>query len=121
LSGYTGEALLERRKNGLSKVIVRWAGLPRTGQRVTYGSHVHNLPCSVDNGGGHYKLDPSEPTVIESNEMWVGFSTRYSSKTVRKIFRITPRADAQSIVLHDPDTGARAACVDLDYEVGTLD
>ena len=55
---------------------MRWAGLPRTGQRVTYGSHVHNLPCSVDNGGGHYKLDPSEPTTIESNEMWVSFTTR---------------------------------------------
>jgi hypothetical protein len=120
-SAVTGKGLLERRKNGTAKVLVRWTGLPRTGKRVTYGSHVHNLPCAVDNGGGHYKLDPSEPAVIESNEMWVGFTTRYSSKTVRKTFRITPRADAQSVVLHDPDTGARAACVDLDYKVGTLD
>jgi len=117
----TGKAVLERHHNGMSKVTVRWAGLPDTGSLVDYGSHVHNLPCSVENGGGHYKLDPMEDTTIESNEMWVGFTTRHPFKVVRKNFSFTARADAQSIVLHDPDTGGRAACIDLDYQVGTLD
>lgn len=116
-----GKAEMVRKQSGTTRVVVRWKGLPRTGGRVTYGSHVHNLPCAVDNGGGHYKLDPSVEGAVESNEMWVGFTSRFGSKTVRKNFRVTPRADAQSVVLHDPDTGARVACADLDYEVGILD
>ena len=115
------DARISRTKSGTSRVVVRWSGLPFEWRTVSYSSHVHNLPCSVDNGGGHYKLDPSESGVIESNEMWLNFSTFFSSRTVRKTFRITARADAQSVVLHDPDTGSRVACADLDYKVGTLD
>ena len=36
-----------------------------------YRSHVHNLPCDVELGGAHYKIDPSEAGTIESNELWL--------------------------------------------------
>jgi len=107
--------------NGKTKVKIKWAGLPSEYKGETYPSHVHNLPCAEQNGGGHYKIDPAEPGAVESNEMWLNFKQTSSKKTVNKTFNTTPRADAQSIVLHRPVTAERVACIDLDFETSSLD
>lgn len=116
-----GSVALTRTKTGPSRVVVRWTDLPFRSSSVSYPSHLHNLPCAVDNGGGHYKLDPSVSGAIESNETWLNFTPYLRWKTVRKTFRVTARADTQSVVLHGPDIGARMVCADLDCKVGTPD
>ena len=107
--------------NGKTKVKIKWTGLPNEYRGETYPSHVHNLPCAVQNGGGHYKIDPAVSGAVESNEMWLNFKQTSSKKTVNKTFKTTPRADAQSIILHRPVTAERIACIDLDFEASSLD
>ncbi|MCH2170709.1 hypothetical protein MK489_07980 [Myxococcota bacterium] len=107
--------------NGKTKIRIKWEGLPSNYKGEEYPSHVHNLPCSVQNGGGHYKIDPEISGAIENNEMWLNFKQSGSKKTVSKTFNTTPRADAQSIVLHRPVTAERIACIDLDFESSSLD
>jgi len=109
------------RTNGKTKVKIKWEGLPSAYKGETYPSHVHNLPCAEQNGGGHYKIDPAVSGAVESNEMWLNFKQTSSKKTVNKTFNTTPRADAQSIVLHRPVTAERIACIDLDFETSSLD
>ena len=107
--------------NGKTKVRIKWSGLPKAYKGQVYPSHVHNLPCAEQNGGGHYKIDPSVEGAVESNEMWLDIKPYSTTKTVSKTFKTTPRADAQSIVLHKPVTKERIACIDLDFEASSLD
>ncbi|PWU21728.1 MAG: hypothetical protein C5B49_02130 [Bdellovibrio sp.] len=83
-------------------------------------AHVHNLPCSVDAAGGHYKIDPAVATATDTNEIWFSFMTDATGQG----FSPLPAAEkpfasseAQSIVIHDPaNTANRLACVDFGPE-----
>jgi hypothetical protein len=106
----TGTALMVRSSSG-TKVWTQVVGVGLNANS-TYGSHVHNLPCALG-GGGHYKIDPTEPTTIEANEIWpilhtdqdgIGYGFAESTHIAR--------VEAQSIVVHASD-GTRIACADL--------
>jgi hypothetical protein len=100
-----------RKRNGTTEVRVRLHGLNRS---TTYPAHVHNLPCRLG-GGGHYKFNESVSGAVESNEIWVPIQTQRRGAG-RGFARVphTARAEAASIVVHDPADGARLACIDLD-------
>ena len=49
-----------------TKVTLRVEGVAL---KKTYQTHTHQLSCSKENGGGHYKIDPTEGGVVESNEI----------------------------------------------------
>lgn len=113
-----GHARIVRGK-GWTKVRVNVRGLePRT----TYGSHLHDSPCDVNQGGAHYKHDPAGPAE-PPNELWP------SSKPKDQTAGLTSnpagnakgrgkapwraRPEAQSVVIHAPD-GTKIACADLE-------
>jgi len=78
----------------------------------SYGAHVHNLPCNLG-GGGHYKNNVDIPGAIESNEIWVSFTTNDNGVGLGNgKGNFIARPEAQSIVIHDID-GGRVACGDL--------
>ncbi len=106
-----GDVLLLRQASGATFVRSIATGLKPF---ETYPSHVHNLPCRLG-GGGHYKIDPSVPGVIEENEIWPALRA-YPGKAIGFDFARghTARPEAQSVVVHDPEDGARLACADLD-------
>jgi Cu-Zn family superoxide dismutase len=79
---------------------------------TTYGSHVHNAPCSAG-GGGHYQHVVGG-AVDDVNEMWPVLHAQTSGVAhgmAEHGHRARP--EAQSIVIHDPSDGARIACLDL--------
>jgi hypothetical protein len=80
----------------------------------SHSVHVHDAPCSVSNGGGHYKIDTGIAEALEDNEIWLDFTADgagagQASKAVGHLARV----EAQSIVIHGAE-GARLACIDLD-------
>lgn len=105
----SGHATMRRVSSGKTIVNVHVTGLaPNT----TYGSHVHNAPCNVNNGGGHYQDVVGGP-VDSINEIWPGFTTNSAgigNGMAKNDFIARP--EAQSVVVHDTD-GARLACADL--------
>ena len=105
----SGRAMLLTNNDGSSSAYTQVIGLePFT----SYGSHVHNLPCSLG-GGGHYKNDPDVPGAVESNELWVNFTTNDAGIGLGQASQnFSVRPDAQSVVVHDVD-GVRIACADL--------
>jgi hypothetical protein len=118
-----GVAELTRTASGTeAKVLVR--GLePGT----TYAAHLHNQPCAINAGGGHYQDVPgglAEPP----NELWLsstddptaGITTNAAGVAVgRGSADWIARPEAQSIVIHFiPEGGTTAggpkiACADL--------
>jgi hypothetical protein len=106
-----GQAQMVRTAHGRTTVIVHLSGLHAG---VAYGVHVHNLPCGVSNGGGHYQDvvgGPADPI----NEIWPGFTANAAGiGNGNATNDFTARPDAQSVVVHDPDaSNARIACADL--------
>jgi len=107
ISGY---AHMTRTADDKTIVSVHAVGLlPNT----AYGVHVHNLPCGVSNGGGHYQ-DVVGGAVDAVNEIWPLFTTNaagigngYAANNFRA------RSEAQAVVIHAPG-GARIACADLE-------
>jgi Cu-Zn family superoxide dismutase len=80
---------------------------------TTYGSHVHNAPCSTG-GGGHYQHVVGGP-VNAVNEIWPVLHAQTSGVAQgMAVHGHRARPEAQSIVIHDPSDGARIACLDLD-------
>jgi hypothetical protein len=81
---------------------------------ATYPVHVHNAPCTVNNGGGHYQDVVGGP-VDKFNEIWPGFTTDASGHgNGRAANDFTARPEAQAIVIHDSDgSGARMPHADL--------
>jgi hypothetical protein len=78
-----------------------------------YHAHVHTLPCSLG-AGGHYKLDPSLAATVETNEVWAMLTPRIDllgSATVAAPTYL--RADAMSVVIHDPTDNSKMLCADL--------
>ena len=86
---------------------------------TTYGTHVHDLPCDVNAGGGHYKIDPSVDGAILENEIWPIVSTDAEGNgTGSADVAHLARPEAQSVVIHNGD-GTRIACADLKDKRGT--
>lgn len=81
---------------------------------TAYTAHVHVLPCEVNQGGDHYKIDPSVAGTVEENEIWFMFTTNADGAADDEAFvsMHTARMDAQSIVIHAPD-GSKLACSNL--------
>jgi hypothetical protein len=105
----SGRAQMVRTADGQTLVQVKARGLaPYT----SYPAHVHNAPCAVDNGGGHYQHIVGGPA-NSSNEIWPGFTTNASGQgNGHAANDFSARPEAQSVVIHDTD-GARIACADL--------
>lgn len=105
----SGHAQMLRTANGRTLAHVQAWGLA---SNTTYPIHVHNAPCAVNNGGGHYQHVVGGP-VDDINEIWPAFTTNASGHgNGRAANDFTARPEAQSIVIHDTD-GARIACADL--------
>lgn len=106
-----GSGKLERKANGTTVASVALSGLlPNT----AYTGHVHDRPCHISGGGGHYKLDYSNALAVESNEIWIRVTTDASgSGSGSTMSQAIARPEAQSIVIHDPTDGGRIACMDL--------
>jgi hypothetical protein len=107
----TGRAQMVRTSDGRTLVQVQAWGLKPD---ETYPVHVHNAPCAVNNGGGHYQ-DVVGGLVDNVNEIWPGFTTDASGHgNGRAVNDFTARPEAKAIVIHDSDgSGARIACADL--------
>jgi Cu-Zn family superoxide dismutase len=107
----TGRAVMVRSDSGGGRTLVVSVarGLePGT----TYGSHVHNAPCSTG-GGGHYQHVVGG-AVDDLNEIWPVLQAKTSGVAHgMAVHGHRARPEAQSIVIHDPSDGARIACLDL--------
>jgi hypothetical protein len=105
----SGRVQMVRTGDGRTLVNVQAWGLePNT----TYPVHVHNAPCNVNNGGGHYQ-DVVGGAVDSINEIWPGFTTNVDGHgNGFAVHNFTARPEAQAVVIHDTD-GARLACADL--------
>jgi hypothetical protein len=105
----SGRVQMIRTGDGRTLVNVQaWGLAPDT----TYPVHVHNAPCNVNNGGGHYQHIVGG-AVDSINEIWPGFTTNISGHGngfASNDFTASP--EAQAVVIHDTD-GARIACADL--------
>lgn len=107
----TGSATMSRTLAGITQVTLSAAGLAPDSE---YSVHVHNLPCSVQDGGGHYKFDASIADPVETNEIWLKLSTDGSGSATDDVWvDHLARSEAQSLVIHDADKN-RLACFDLE-------
>jgi hypothetical protein len=105
----SGRVQMVRTGDGRTLVSVQaWGLAPDT----TYPVHVHNAPCAVNAGGGHYQHIVGG-AVDSINEIWPGFTTNNSGHgNGFAANSFTARPEAQAVVIHDTD-GARIACADL--------
>ena len=105
----SGHAQMVRTASGTTIVAVHVEGLaPNT----TYGSHVHQQPCSNGDADGHYKFDPTGPAA-PPNEIWPGFTTNSAGiGNGNATVDATAGSTAVSVVVHAPG-GAKIACADL--------
>lgn len=106
-----GTATMVRDSRGRTTVTVRVNGLDGN---ETYPAHVHALPCDVQSGGAHYKIDPDIGGAIEENEIWpiVKSNRRGRGRGYVRV-RHMARPEAQTVIIHDPVTLKRIACADL--------
>jgi hypothetical protein len=94
---------------------------------ATYAAHLHNAPCSVNEGGGHYKDNPAGPPV-PPNELWLSSTANPQAGITANPGGVAhgygsadwiARDDAQSIVIHyippggTTAGGPKIACADL--------
>lgn len=116
--GASGFALLIRKPDGQTETSVQVSGLEAS---TMYPAHVHALPCGVADAGGalagpHYKIDPTVMDTVETNELWVAFTTDAEGNATSVATAMhAARPDAMSVVIHDPatDPPARMLCADL--------
>jgi hypothetical protein len=106
-----GAALLVRTDAGHTLVSLQVSGLSPD---KMYPAHVHNLPCSMQ-AGGHYQ-HAADGGVNASNEVWPALLTNDAGqgRSLVDVDRVL-RADAISIVVHDPDAAntPKLLCADL--------
>ena len=80
-------------------------------------AHVHNQPCAQEAGGAHYQIDRAVMEVVEENEIWpVALVDMDGRGQGNAYVPHVARHDAYSVVVHDPDTGDRLACADLNWQ-----
>jgi hypothetical protein len=108
-------ATLARKKDGTTEVTLEVAGLP-VGV-ADFGAHVHAGTCNLTPPGGpHYKLDTSITAEVETNEIWLDFDADAggdaSSENAKDMHLARP--DAIAVVIHEPVTGTRLSCIELD-------
>ncbi len=109
--GLTGTAEMVR-GDGHTMTSLEVSGLKPNAAHMV---HVHEQACGDGNAGGHFRFDDTLP-FAESNEIWLPFTTDASgaSPDVMKHSGLRAGPKAVSIVIHDPDNGAkRIGCVDL--------
>ena len=118
-----GVAQITRTASG-TEVKARVRGLePGT----TYAAHLHNAPCSVNEGGGHYQDVPGGPAA-PPNELWLSSSEDPTAGITSNDAGVAhgrgsadwvAREEAESVVIHAiPEGGTTAggpkiACADL--------
>ena len=123
--GYTIEGIAQITRttdDTVVKVVVR--GLE---PGLTYGAHLHNAPCSVNEGGGHYRNDPAGPAT-PPNELWLSSTDDPMAGITANAGGVAigwgsadwvARAEAQAVVIHfippggSPAGGPKIACADL--------
>ena len=106
----TGSATMSRTLAGVTQVTVNASGLAAD---TEYPMHVHNLPCSVQDGGGHYKFDNSVADPVDTNEIWLNLASDAAGAASDTVWvDHLARSEAQSLVIHDADKN-RMACFDL--------
>jgi hypothetical protein len=85
-------------------------------------AHAHIKPCSVDKGGAHWMYDVSKSVTDTSNQLHLlGPAEQwYQSEVPWKVSAGGTSADQESrprsVVVHDPDTMAKALCCDLVWD-----
>ncbi len=120
-----GVAILRRTSDGTwGRVVLR--GLEPGG---VYAAHLHNQPCAVGAGGGHYKDDVTSSVVRPPNELWFSSSEDPFAGVIANRGGVArgfgaaqwvARPEAQSVVIHHvvPATGTaggpKIACADLE-------
>lgn len=106
-----GTAAMVREETGYTDVRVEVSGLTPS---TTFGAHVHALACNDNVGGGHYKLDDTVMDTVEANEIWPVVTVGPNGDGLGTI-RVNhyARADARSIVIHEPMNNEKIACADL--------
>jgi FtsP/CotA-like multicopper oxidase with cupredoxin domain len=81
-----------------------------------YSSHIHAYPCSVNDAGGHYKLDPTVLDPVADNELWPEITPdAEGNASVQLSSPHSARNDAQAVVIHRVEGGGapKVACADL--------
>ncbi len=102
----------DREGTVLTDLVVAMSGLRAD---TDYPGHLHEAPCSAD-GGGHYKHDPDGATV-PPNEVHFTLGAGPDGAAIAH----GSEADwwlepgARSVVVHDPDDGAKLLCIDLSF------
>lgn len=87
-----------------------------------YGSHLHNGTCA-SGGGGHYQ-DAAGGAVVPPNELWLSTSgaglvpnrggVAHGAGSATWMARVSSAStNARSVVVHEPGSGVRIACADL--------
>lgn len=87
-----------------------------------YGSHLHNGTCA-SGGGGHYQ-DIEGGSVVPPNELWLSTNggglvpnaggVAHGAGSATWMARVSSAStNARSVVVHEPGSGARIACADL--------
>jgi hypothetical protein len=108
-------ATLTRKKDGSTEASLSVTGLP---EGVTgFGAHVHAGTCDLPMPGGpHYKLDASVEAEVEANEVWLNFSADGQGAAATGNDKPThlARPDAIAVVIHEPVTGTRLSCIELE-------
>ncbi|MEO1337541.1 MAG: hypothetical protein AAFV29_17995, partial [Myxococcota bacterium] len=111
----TGTAELRRYAGGSVATVSLDGPLP---PNTTFPIHVHAKACNDESGGPHYLFDTTITEALEDNEIWpdatVNAAGDLASGSASAPTHIA-RFDAVSMVVHDPDTGARLACADLRF------
>lgn len=87
-----------------------------------YGSHLHNGTCA-SGGGGHYQ-DIEGGSVVPPNELWLSTNgaglvpnpggVAHGAGSATWMARVSSAStNARSVIVHEPGSGARIACADL--------
>ncbi len=87
-----------------------------------YGSHLHNGTCA-SGGGGHYQ-DKEGGATVPPNELWLSSDgaglvpnpggVAHGTGEASWMARVSSLStNARSVVVHEPGSGARIACADL--------
>jgi hypothetical protein len=107
----TGRAGMIHEDTGYTSVLVFASGLM---PNADYGAHVHAMPCEMEGGGPHYKIDTNVMDVLQSNEIWPALTTDVDGNGVGYI-RVDhyARSDAASVVIHQTGGMERIACANL--------